>query len=202
MFNVGRKGDGSLYKSTSCSFRGPWFCSQQVQLFVGLEGTAPETKWGWERNGAKHRKDRVNLNLVKASLYSAKLVVFIQKDQRGNNPYAEGRGSSGNFPWWLQGEVYYLKVHLMVMTSAVCVSQVWSHLVVILETVRWWPLSGLSQLGEEVQLYVLRLGSHLFHLDYYKEFSFDSQHQHTHGGLQQPITSVLTSPSIACIGYT
>jgi hypothetical protein len=25
-------------------------------------------------------------------LYSAKLVVFIQKDQRGNNPYAEGQG--------------------------------------------------------------------------------------------------------------
>ena len=32
------------------------------------------------------------MNLVKASLYSAKLVVFIQKDQRGNNPYAEGHG--------------------------------------------------------------------------------------------------------------
>jgi hypothetical protein len=60
---------------------------------VGLEGTAPKTKWG--RGGereteAKHKKD--NLNLVKFSLYSAKLVVFIQKDQRGNNPYAEGQG--------------------------------------------------------------------------------------------------------------
>jgi hypothetical protein len=33
-----------------------------------------------------------NLNLVKVSLYSAKLVVFIQKDQRGNNPYAEEQG--------------------------------------------------------------------------------------------------------------
>jgi hypothetical protein len=32
-----------------------------------------------------------NLNLVKVSLYSEKLVVFIQKDQRGNNPYAEGQ---------------------------------------------------------------------------------------------------------------
>jgi hypothetical protein len=32
-----------------------------------------------------------NLNLVKVSLYSTKLVVFIQKDQRGNNPYAEGQ---------------------------------------------------------------------------------------------------------------
>ena len=31
------------------------------------------------------------MNLVKASFYSAKLVVFIQKDQRGNNPYAEGQ---------------------------------------------------------------------------------------------------------------
>jgi hypothetical protein len=37
-------------------------------------------------------------------------------------------------------------------------------------------LSGFSQLGEEFQLYVLRLDSHLFHLDYYKEFSFGSQH--------------------------
>ena len=35
-----------------------------------------------------------NLNLVKVSLYSAKLVVFIQKDQRGNNPYTEGQGGA------------------------------------------------------------------------------------------------------------
>ena len=47
---------------------------------------------GRERNGSQAQKRHgVNLNLVKASLYSAKLVVFIQKDQRGNNPYAEGQ---------------------------------------------------------------------------------------------------------------
>ena len=40
----------------------------------------------------KHRNNmEPNLNLVKVSLYSEKLVVFIQKDQRGNNPYAEGQ---------------------------------------------------------------------------------------------------------------
>jgi hypothetical protein len=59
---------------------------------MGLEWTAPKTKWGVrERDGSQAQKrHRVNLNLVNAS-YSAKLVVFIQKDQRGNNPYAEGQ---------------------------------------------------------------------------------------------------------------
>ena len=62
------------------------------------KGTPPETKWGWgwgdeRETETKHRNDmEPNLNLVKVSLYSAKLVVFIQKDQRGNNPYAEGQG--------------------------------------------------------------------------------------------------------------
>jgi hypothetical protein len=103
---------------------------------------------------------------------------FLYKKNKGEITLMQkGRGrGSGNYPWWLQGEVCYLKVHLVVMTSAVCISQVWNHVVVILETVCWWPSSGLSQLGEEVQLYVLRLGSHLFYLDYYKEFSFGSQH--------------------------
>jgi hypothetical protein len=31
------------------------------------------------------------MNLVKASFYSAKLLVFIQKDQRGNEHYSEGQ---------------------------------------------------------------------------------------------------------------
>jgi hypothetical protein len=56
-----------------------------------LQGTTPKSKWevrkkrrtSTERHGA-------NENLVKASLCSAKLVVFIQKDQRGNKPYAKG----------------------------------------------------------------------------------------------------------------
>ena len=60
---------------------------------MGLEGTAPETKWGVREKGDQAQKrHRVNLDLVKVSLYSAKLAVFIQKDQRGNNPYAEGQG--------------------------------------------------------------------------------------------------------------
>jgi hypothetical protein len=41
----------------------------------------------------KYRNDmEPNLNLVKVSLCSAKLTVFIHKDQRGNNLYAEGQG--------------------------------------------------------------------------------------------------------------
>ena len=47
---------------------------------------------GERETETKHRNDtEPNLNLVKVSLYSEKLVVFIQKDQRGNNPYAEGQ---------------------------------------------------------------------------------------------------------------
>ena len=43
----------------------------------------------------KHRNyTEPNLNLVKVSLYSAKLTVFIQKDQRGNNPHVEGQGGA------------------------------------------------------------------------------------------------------------
>ena len=50
---------------------------------------------GERETETKHRNDtEPNLNLVKVSLYSAKLVVFIQKDQRGNNPYAEGQGGA------------------------------------------------------------------------------------------------------------
>ena len=50
---------------------------------------------GERETEAKHRNDmEPNLNLVKVSLYSEKLVVFIQKDQRGNNPYAEGQGGA------------------------------------------------------------------------------------------------------------
>ena len=67
----------------------------QVQLFVGLEGTASETKWGVrEKGGQAQKRHGVDLNLVKVSLYSAKLVVFIQKNQRGNNPYAEVQGGA------------------------------------------------------------------------------------------------------------
>jgi hypothetical protein len=56
---------------------------------------------GERETETKHRNDtEPNLNLVKVSLCSAKLTVFIQKDQRGNNPYAEEQGrGSGNFPW-------------------------------------------------------------------------------------------------------
>ena len=60
---------------------------------MGLEGTPPKTKWGVREKGSQaQKKHGVNLKLVKTSLYSEKLVVFIQKDQRGNNPYAEGQG--------------------------------------------------------------------------------------------------------------
>ena len=74
---------------------------------MGLERTAPEKQNGErERNGDQAQKRHgVNLNLVKVSLYSAKLAVFIQKEQRGDNPYAEGQGrGNGNFSWQLQGE--------------------------------------------------------------------------------------------------
>ena len=47
-----------------------------------------------EKGSQAQKRHGVNLNLVKASLCSAKLVVFIQKDQRGNNPYAEGQGGA------------------------------------------------------------------------------------------------------------
>ena len=63
---------------------------QQVQLFVGLEGTDPENQMGGERErGTKHRNDTESTWILS---YSPKLVVFIQKDQRGNNPYTEGQG--------------------------------------------------------------------------------------------------------------
>ena len=58
---------------------------------MGLEGTAPETKWGVREKRRPSTETTRNLDLVKVSLYLAKLVVFIQKDQRGNNPYAEGQ---------------------------------------------------------------------------------------------------------------
>jgi hypothetical protein len=90
----------------------------------------PNGGGGERETETKHRNDtEPNLNLVKVSLYSVKLV-----DQREITLMQKGRwGGSGNFPWWLQGEVWYLKVHLVVMTSAVCVSQVWCHLAVILK---------------------------------------------------------------------
>ena len=47
-----------------------------------------------EKGSQAQKRHGVNLNLVKASLCSAKLVVFIQKDQRGNNPYAAGQGGA------------------------------------------------------------------------------------------------------------
>ena len=63
---------------------------------MGLERTAPEKQnGGQERNGDQAQKRHgVNLDLVKVSLYSAKLAVFIQKYQRGNNPYAAGQGGA------------------------------------------------------------------------------------------------------------
>jgi hypothetical protein len=68
---------------------------------VGLKGTPPKTKWGVREKGSQAQKrHRVNLNLVKALFYSAKLVVFIQKDQREITLTQKGRGGgSGNFPW-------------------------------------------------------------------------------------------------------
>ena len=68
---------------------------------MGLKGTPPKTKWGVREKGSQAEKRHgVNLNLVKASLYSAKLVVFIQKDQREITLTQKGRGGgSGNFPW-------------------------------------------------------------------------------------------------------
>ena len=47
-----------------------------------------------EKGDQAQKRHRVNLDLFKVSLYSTKLVVFIQKDQRGNNPYAEGQGGA------------------------------------------------------------------------------------------------------------
>jgi hypothetical protein len=66
---------------------------QQVQLFVGLEGTAPETKWGArEKRRSRTEKTRSQSVSCQGLIVFIKLVVFIQKDQRGYNPYAEGRG--------------------------------------------------------------------------------------------------------------
>ena len=49
----------------------------------------------------KHRKDREpNLNLVKVSLCSAKLVVLYKKIKGEITLMQKGRGGgSGNFPW-------------------------------------------------------------------------------------------------------
>ena len=57
---------------------------------MGLLGTASKTKCG-VREKWKPSTEKTRSPSVKASLYSAKLVVFIQKDQRRNNPYAEGQ---------------------------------------------------------------------------------------------------------------
>ena len=58
-------------------------------------GLLLKTKWGVREKGDQAQKRHgVNLDLVKVSLYSAKLAVFIQKEQRGNNPYAEGQGGA------------------------------------------------------------------------------------------------------------
>jgi hypothetical protein len=48
---------------------------------------------GRERNGDQAQKrHRVNLDLVKDSLYSAKFAVFIQKEQREITLMQKGRG--------------------------------------------------------------------------------------------------------------
>ena len=59
---------------------------------MGLEGTAPESQMGGERETeTKHRNDtEPNLNLVKVSLCLAKLS-FYTKRSKGNNPYTEGQ---------------------------------------------------------------------------------------------------------------
>jgi hypothetical protein len=61
---------------------------------VGLERTAPEKQnGGQERNGDQAQKRHgVNLDLVKVSLYSAKLAVFIQKEQREITLMQKGSG--------------------------------------------------------------------------------------------------------------
>ena len=61
---------------------------------MGLERTAPEKQnGGQERNGDQAQKRHgVNLDLVKVSLYSAKLAVFIQKEQREITLMQKGSG--------------------------------------------------------------------------------------------------------------
>jgi hypothetical protein len=114
-------------------------------------GLLPKTKWRgvWERNGSQAQKRHgVNLNLVKASLYSAKLLVFIQKDQRGNNPYAEVQGGA---------VVIFLDDYRggMIFKSTSCGYDICCLHQSGLDSSCgncWWPSSGLSQLGEGVQL--------------------------------------------------
>ena len=67
---------------------------------MGLKGTPPKTKWGVREKGSQAQKRHgVNLNLVQAPLYSAKLVVFlIEKGEITLMQKGRGRGS-GNFPW-------------------------------------------------------------------------------------------------------
>jgi hypothetical protein len=117
-------------------------------------GLLLKTKWeAREKGRPSTEKTRNQSGSCQSLVVFSKTCSFLYKKMKGEITLTQkGRGSSGNFPWWLQGELWCLKVHLVVMTSAVCISQFWNHLVVILETVHWWPSSWLSQLGEEVQL--------------------------------------------------
>jgi hypothetical protein len=88
------------------------------------EERRPSTETTWSQIWILSRSHCVQQNLQ--FLYTnIKVEITLMQKGRG--------GGSGNFPWWLQGEVWYLKVHLVDMISAVCVSQVWSHLMIILK---------------------------------------------------------------------
>jgi hypothetical protein len=75
---------------------------QQVQLFVGLEGTAPENQMGGERETeTKHRKDTESIWILSRSHCIQQNLQFLYKKNKGEITLMQkGRGrGSGNYPW-------------------------------------------------------------------------------------------------------
>jgi hypothetical protein len=122
--NIIKEGDERLYDNPSSRSSYSWV-SRGLLLKPnggGERERRPSIETTWSQIWILSRSHCVQQNLQ--YLYT-KIKGEITLMQKGRG------GGSGNLPWWLQGESWYLKVHLVVMMSAVCVSQVWRHFVVI-----------------------------------------------------------------------